>query len=77
MKSKNSNYDIKTIESLKRIHKNMMAGRYHIRGECDSTTNKLVLASREGKYFSFGTMYYDSVENLPIGTYYIDSDESY
>lgn len=55
--------------------KNMMSGNFYKKGERDSNTKRKVLAVREG-YNTFGpdTCYFDFVDNLPVGVFYVDGE---
>jgi len=70
MKSKKR---IRNKAILYKIWKNMMDGKFFVKGEIDSNSEALVMAST-GKYFGPKTCYYDYIVNLPNGTHYVDSE---
>jgi hypothetical protein len=59
----------------KQVWKNMMAGKYYVKGERDSGTKKSVLAARIGNQFGPDNCYWALVAELPKGTYYIDGEK--
>jgi hypothetical protein len=59
------------------IHKywhNMMNSKLYVKGEYDSSTKEQVLATRFENRFGPEYCFFDYVQNLPHGTYYVDGE---
>jgi hypothetical protein len=69
MKSK-----IKDRKSDYKYWEKVMDSKAYKKGEFDSMTNQLVLATRKENYFAPENCYFDYVKNLPNGTIYVDGE---
>jgi hypothetical protein len=62
-------------KKMRKYYNNMIVGNFYRKGERDSRTKQKVLAVRKG-YNIFGpeTCYFDNVDNLPFGVFYVDCE---
>lgn len=57
-----------------KYYKNMMTNKCYTKGINDSTTKRKVLATKRENYFNPDNCYFAYVNELPVGTCYVDSE---
>lgn len=61
-------------QKMRKYGENLMARRCYMKGDFDSKTKQLVLATCEGSYFTPERCYFAYVHQLPYGTCYVDCE---
>ena len=73
MRRRKRNTEFTRFAGIMKYFVNMSEGRFHVKGSNDGNTTERVLASKES-HFTPNTCFFDYVDNLPDGTYYVSVD---